>query len=195
MRSSRSRSDLEWAVAHDDAYSRFAVLLSLAMVEGERASGSVDSEELADLARRLNAQPALLLVSQVALVQGEDDLARTFLLEGVPHANLADAFFVARVSVQADLPEVAEELLSRGIVHYRAEEAGVRGAKATLAEVYGEPSSAREDYAGAAEIFAELGMAPDQAHALQGLGRCLLALGEILKEPRRCRKPECSGRT
>ena len=33
---------------------------------------------------------------------------------------------------------LAEELLSRGLVHYRAEEAGVRGAKATLAEVNGE---------------------------------------------------------
>ena len=169
---------LEWAAAHDDAFSRFVVLFSLAVVEGERGEGAVGPEELADLARRLGAKSALLWASRLAFASGDDDLARTFVLEGAPHAGLVDAFFVARVSVQADLPELAAELLSRALVHYPAEEAAVLGAKATLAEAKGEHAPAREDYARAAEIFGELGIAPDQAYALHGLGRCLLALGE-----------------
>ena len=68
---------LEWAVAHDDAFARFAVLLSLATVQGERGTGSVDPEELADLARRLNTEPALLLVSRLAFAQGLDQELRT----------------------------------------------------------------------------------------------------------------------
>ena len=83
-----------------------------------------------------------------------------------------------RVSVLTGLPQLAEELLSREVARHPVEEASSLGAKAVLAEAKGEHAEARVWYTAAAEAFGVLEMAPDRAHALQGLGRCLLALGE-----------------
>jgi hypothetical protein len=47
-----------------------------------------------------------------------------------------------------------------------------------LAEAGGDLPAARNGFASAAEAFARFGNVPEQAHALAGLGRCLLALGE-----------------
>ena len=52
-------------------------------------------------------------------------------------------------------------------------------ASAFLAEAKGELAAASEEYTAAAALLQALEAALDQAHALQGLGRCLLALGDI----------------
>lgn len=62
------------------------------------------------------------------------------------------------------------------------------GAQAKLAEDRDELGAAREGYSAAAAIFETLGMAPNQAHALQGLGRCLLSLGETQEGVARLRE-------
>ena len=169
---------LEWAAAHQDEFSRCMVMASLAIVGIERGKSSVDPEELAELTRRMDDLAPLIVAGQLALVRGDGDLAKNFVLEGAPQAPLGDAFSTARVSVLTGLPQLAEELLSREVARHPVEEASSLGAKAVLAEAKGEHPEARVWYTAAAEAFGVLEMAPDRAHALQGLGRCLLALGE-----------------
>jgi hypothetical protein len=169
---------LDWAAEHEDAFSRFLVLTSLAAVEIERGEGIVDPAELADLCRRMAGEDKLILAARLALARAEDDLARDLAHEGAPNVPLGDAYGFARLCIGAGLSELATDLLSRKVARHPPEEASMLGATATLAEANDEHAAAREDYAVATEMFNALQMAPDFAHALQGLGRCLLALGE-----------------
>jgi class 3 adenylate cyclase/tetratricopeptide (TPR) repeat protein len=173
-----SRPILDWSAAHDDASSRFAVLLSLALVEIQRGSGTVDPVELVELATGLKWFDHSLIPAQLALALGDRDLARSIVPRAAAHALPKNSFSAARTCVEAGLAEVCEDFLSRAVARYPAEEAAISGGKAVLAEVKGELPAASGDYARAAETFGALGMLPDQAHALQGLGRCLLALEE-----------------
>jgi class 3 adenylate cyclase/tetratricopeptide (TPR) repeat protein len=170
---------LDWVADHYDAFSRREVLASLAVVETERGDGNVDPTELADLARRTDDEAPLIAAAQLALGRGNGDIAPVFVLEGAPRARLRDAFGVARACVELGLPEVAEELLARHIAHYPVEDAARLHASACLAEARGELVVASEEYTSAAALLQELEVAPDQAHALQGLGRCLLGLGDV----------------
>jgi tetratricopeptide (TPR) repeat protein len=162
-------------------------MISLAAVEIERGIALVDPGELADLARRFGSSE-LIIAAQLAMVKGDGDLARTLVLEGAPAALVERAFATARVCVETGVPELAEELLPRGVLHSPVEEGQRLGALAVLAEARGEHAAASEDYAAAAEAFGVLELAPVQAHALQGLGRCLLALGDIDKGVTRLRE-------
>jgi tetratricopeptide (TPR) repeat protein len=170
---------LDWAADHHDVFTRREVLASLAVVETERGDGSVDPTELADLARRTDNEALLIVAAQLALGRGNGDIARTLTLGGAPHARLRDAYGVARVCVELGLPELAEELLAREVAHYPLEDAAKLEALAVLAEARGELAAASEEYTAAAALLQALEAVLDQAHALQGLGRCLLALGDV----------------
>ena len=168
---------LEWATQHQDADTRFRVLWSLAVVNIERGEPAVDPQELADLSRRLSQEDALVLAAKIELDQGDAELARSDLIEGVAYVDGTQAFTAARVCAEVGLPE-SVEVLSRGIAHYPAEQAARLGAMAVLAESNDSHSDARAQYAEAARMFEALEISPEQAHALQGLGRCLLTLAE-----------------
>jgi tetratricopeptide (TPR) repeat protein len=169
---------LAWAAEHQDADTRFKALWSLAVVQIEWGEPAVDPQELADLSRRLGFEDALVLVAQLVFDEGDAALARSLLYEAIAHVEPTFAFTAARACVKAGLPELVETLLSRGVVRFRAEEAARLAAQAILAEAKGDQAAACRDYATAAEMFGALEMAPAQAHALQGLGRCLLVLGK-----------------
>jgi Flp pilus assembly protein TadD len=62
------------------------------------------------------------------------------------------------------------------VVRFPAEEASRLATQAVLAEARGDLAAARDDYVAAADVFETLEMAPAHAHAIQGLGRCLLSL-------------------
>ena len=51
-------------------------------------------------------------------------------------------------------------------------------ATAAVAEADGDHRAAGEGFAGAAERWEKFGVVPEHAHALQGRGRCLIALGQ-----------------
>ena len=169
---------LDWVAEHDDAFSRLLVLTGLATVEIERGERLVDPAELADLCRRMANEETLIVAARLALARAEGDLARDLVLEGSPNVRLGDAYGFARLCVEAGLSELATDLLSREVARHPREEGSTLGATAILAEAKGKHAAARTDYAEATETFRMLQMAPDLAHALQGLGRCLLALGE-----------------
>ncbi len=171
-------SILEWAAEHQDAYSRFAALASLAFVEIDRGEPDIDPQQLAELSRRLDFEAALVLAAQLVLDQGDAELARSLLLEGIAHVDPEYAFTAARTCIEAGLPELVEALLSKRVVKGPADEAARLATQAVLAESGGHPQAARDDYTMAAGMFEALEMTPAQAHASQGLGRCLLALGE-----------------
>ncbi len=168
---------LAWAERHQDAQTRFKVLFSLAVVQIERGEPTVDPLELADLSRRLGFEDGLVFAAQLVLDDGDAELARTLLSEGISHIQPGEAFKAARTCLEAGLFDLAEGILGN-VFRHPMERAAALGVKATLAEVGGEFASARDDYAVAVGMFEELVLASDQAHALQGLGRCLLALGE-----------------
>ena len=169
---------LAWADNHQDAGTRFRVLWSLAVVQIERGEPAVDPLELADLSRRLGFEDGLVFAAQLVLDDGDSELASSLLSEGISHIQPGEAFKAARTCLEAGLLDLADGILASNVFRDPTERAAALGVKATLAEVRGEFVSARDDYAVAVSMFEELVRAPDQAHALQGLGRCLLALGD-----------------
>jgi class 3 adenylate cyclase len=171
-------SILAWAAEHGDADTRFKTLWSLALVRIERGEPTVDPKELADLSRRLGFEDGLVLAAQLELDEGDAELARSLLSEGIAHVEPYFAFTTARVCVEVGLPELAGVLVDR-VVKLRPVKAERLATQATLAEARGDRVSACYDYEAAAESFGALEMTPAQAHASLGLGRCLLALGEI----------------
>jgi class 3 adenylate cyclase/tetratricopeptide (TPR) repeat protein len=170
---------LDWAAEGGDLWIRASVLIALVTVGVERGESKIDLAELVELARRLDEKRSLVVAAQMAVVSGDVELARSLLPDAVAHDWVQDSYSIARSCVAAGLPDLATEFLDRGVVHYPAEEAAVQAARAALAEDRGEQGAALEDYSAASAIFERLGMAPDEAHVLQGLGRCLIALGEL----------------
>ena len=108
-----ARPILEWAIEHQDADLRFRVLWSLAVVRIERGEPTVDLQDLADLSRRLSQEDALILAAHIELDQGDVDLARSHLIEGVANVDGTFAFKAARVCAKAGLLDLVE-LLSEG---------------------------------------------------------------------------------
>jgi class 3 adenylate cyclase len=168
---------LAWAAERNDAFARFMVLLALAMTGVERGGQRVDPAELADLAKRLSNEHGLVVAAQIALRSGDFELARSLLPDGVAHCGVQDAFSMARTCVGAGLPKLAEEFISQRVAHYAAEDAALMAARAILDETMGDLDAASEGYLTAAAMFEQVQMVPDQAHALEGLGRCLLFRG------------------
>ena len=181
-------SILTWAAEHGDADTRFKTLWSLALVQSERGELTVDPKELADLSRRLGFEDGLVLAAQLELDEGNAELARSLLSEGIAHVEPHFAFTTARVCVEVGLSELAESLVDRGIVKFRAEQAAKLATEATLAEARNDRLSACAGYEGAAESFGALEMTPAQAHALHSLGRCLISLRAIEEGAARLRE-------
>jgi class 3 adenylate cyclase/tetratricopeptide (TPR) repeat protein len=170
---------LEWAAASQDADTRLRVVSSLALVAINRGEPAVDPYELADLSRNHGGEISLILAAELLLAEDDAELARSLLSEAISHVMPTSAFLAARACIAAGVPELAEEFPSLGVVHYSAEKTARLATQAILAEAKGELAPACDGYAAAARLFEELGRAPDQGHTLQGLGRCLLRLGEI----------------
>jgi hypothetical protein len=86
------------------------------------------------------------------------------------------ADLVARRCVQVGLPEIAREFVRRGVIRSPCEEAATLAARGILAEADGE-AAASDLLRSAAIRYGELNLLPNQALALQALGRCLLGQG------------------
>ena len=97
---------LDWVAEHDDAFSRLLVLTGLATVEIERGERLVDPVDLADLCRRMANEETLIVAARLALARAEGDLARDLVLEGPPNVRLGDAYWYARLCVEAGFSEL-----------------------------------------------------------------------------------------
>jgi tetratricopeptide (TPR) repeat protein len=85
---------------------------------------------------------------------------------------------IVRTALGAGDPELAQRLTERVEVEYALQNNAVDAARAQIAAYAGNHAEAAALYAAAAEQWEELGAVPEQAHALLGLGRSLLALDE-----------------
>ncbi len=169
---------LEWAVEHNDAFTRFTVLACLALVDATRGEHTVDPVELAELARRMDNIDGLVRAAWLASEQGNPELATDLLEEVAPQALLVSAPLLARVAVRLGRAELARSLLDRSHDYYPAQSAARLVAMAILAEADQEFADARAHYSEAVPILEDLGAVPDQAQVLEGLGRCYLATGD-----------------
>jgi hypothetical protein len=82
-----------------------------------------------------------------------------------------------RACLRAGAPDLARRALALGATPAPISAAETLAAEGMLAEAEGDAATARDRYARAAFELARLGMSPEHAHALAGLGRCHLALG------------------
>jgi tetratricopeptide (TPR) repeat protein len=85
---------------------------------------------------------------------------------------------IVRTALGAGDPELAQRLTERVEVEYALQNNAVVAARAQIAEHAGDHAEAAGLYASAGAQWEELGAVPEQAHALLGEGRCLLALEE-----------------
>ncbi|MDX6427237.1 MAG: hypothetical protein QOD52_2642 [Gaiellaceae bacterium] len=89
---------------------------------------------------------------------------------------------VVRTALGVGDPELARRLSERVEVEYALQNYAVDAARAQIAEHAGNHAEAAALYASVAEHWEELGAVPEQAHALLGLGRSLLALDDPAAE-------------
>jgi hypothetical protein len=147
---------------------------------GER-TGSLNGFYSGYLAMGFESTGAASLVADAALAESGAETALSVLRDAVDRSSPGDleipASFV-RACLRAGSPRLARQALSLGIGQRPAWATEVVAAEAMLAEAGGDLPAARDGFASAAEAFARFGNVPEHAHALAGLGRCLLALGE-----------------
>ena len=95
------------------------------------------------------------------------------------NANYADAACPRWCAPPSPLdnPELAQRLTTGVEPHTPYHEHALTTATAALAEAHGDHQAAADGYADAAERWQAFGVIPEQAFALLGHGRCLLALG------------------
>jgi class 3 adenylate cyclase/tetratricopeptide (TPR) repeat protein len=85
---------------------------------------------------------------------------------------------IVRTALGAGDPDLAQRLTERVEVEYALQRNAVVAARAQIAEHAGRHAEAADLYATAGRQWEELGAVPEQAHALLGLGRCLLELDD-----------------
>jgi tetratricopeptide (TPR) repeat protein len=121
--------------------------------------------------------------ARARLAVGDQDGARSLLGEVDQTPHIRGVFFesylpdMVRIAVATDDLALAERATSRfdPVLPYR--EHALVAAQAILAEARGETDEASTLYAEAAQRWERFGVVPEQAFALLGQGRCLVALG------------------
>jgi hypothetical protein len=83
------------------------------------------------------------------------------------------------------------ELAERVVAGFKArtpiDQHALTSANAALHEAHGDHRAASEQYADAAQRWRTFGVVPEQAFALLGHGRCLVALGQMTEAAQRLR--------
>ncbi len=164
-----------------DAYSHlFAATIRIA-IELERGEYGGDPSALAAEARSFGRAYALSnlypFAARLALAQGRRPLANALieeLTEALGTDQLSEGFDAVRAAVEAGRPDLARRL--RDCAIYVSRRTGLLDAIVTEAE--GDYAAARGWYEMGAQTTRTVGLVPNEAYALAGLGRCLLALGE-----------------
>ncbi len=130
-------------------------------------------------ARATSVAPA---VAEAALARGDREEAVRILgdaIERTAAGEMDDLVGVVRACLRAGAPDLASRALDRGAPRNPLDCARTIAACAGLAEAEGDVETAHAGFADAVERFTQLGVVPEHAYALAGLGRCLIALGEI----------------
>jgi DNA-binding SARP family transcriptional activator/tetratricopeptide (TPR) repeat protein len=170
-----------------------------------REASAVEKEYLAR-ARKLgdpqDSVPALATAALVHLSRGDGAGAIALITELEERTRGSDVSrrvnelpFVARIGAALGVPEIAEALLPEGTgpVFARGQHCVASG-KAVLAEARGDLAAAELLFSEAAAGWTAFGDPAEEAHALLGLGRCLIALGQPVVGLERLREARGIGR-
>jgi class 3 adenylate cyclase/tetratricopeptide (TPR) repeat protein len=155
---------------------RTFALLNLAWIEIYRGPPAVDLTELEELVRG-TVPMSLWEVGAAAHARGDDESARALIVEASDIVRESIPA-VANACLEVGLTDLAEELLGREVRDTRSDRAERAIAEGALARGRGDATSSVERYNEAAHAFEALGMIVGEARALQGLGECLLQIGE-----------------
>jgi tetratricopeptide (TPR) repeat protein len=115
---------------------------------------------------------------------GQHDQATALLTEIVATPDLEYTYDIAglvRTALTTNNPKLAHQLTTGVEPHTPFEEHALVSATAALAEAHGNHQQSADGYAEAARRWEAFGVIPEQAFALLGHGRCLLALGRTNK--------------
>ena len=144
--------------------------------------------EWLEAASRGTEDPQLVVIGlgSAALARaglGQDEAAAALLAEVESYPGARDnqnypAFLPAmvRTALQIAQASLAESLVAGFEPRYTYAEHALVAANAALAEARGDLPSAADAYAEAADRWERFGVVPEQAFALFGQGRCLVAL-------------------
>ena len=170
-----------WSVAHGDAWGAWSVGLAMAAVRLARGERIGSQAELVRLGRDVGMPAyAAPVAAEAALAEGDARAARSFLeeaLDGLSPGELDLPAPFVRACLTCGAPDLGRRALALGAMPAPTHVAETLAAEGMLAEADGDPVAAGDRYARAVADLSRLGMAPEQAHALAGLGRCHLALG------------------
>ena len=172
-----------WGTEHQDAWvvtMATQVINRVRVDRGERTGPLIEFYSVY-LAMGFRSTGAASLVADAALAESGPETALDVLQDAIERSSpgeLEEPAGFVRACLRAGSARLAQQALSLGIGQRPAWATEVVSAEAMLAEAVGDLPAARSGFASAAEAFARFGNVPEQAHALAGLGRCLLALGE-----------------
>ena len=172
-----------WARRHGDAMSEVVVRLAATLVRLERGEPIGRQDALAGMTRDVGYLPtwAAPVIAEAALAEHDFEAAQAVLAEALEATADGefrnDARFV-RACLRADAPQLARRALSIAAVP-SARDLDRPAAIAIVAEGAGDCAAARVGYTNVAARLMQNGSAPEHAYVLAGLGRCLIALGEV----------------
>ena len=171
-----------WALEHGDAPSAVTAGVAAAYARLGRGEPIGSAADLASMAHDLDQPPTWVasIVAEEAVARANPEEARRTLaeaLDATPDGELWGPSHFVRACLRAGAPELARRSVEIGANPNLPQEE-MQAAEAMVAEVDGELVTARMGYESVAASCYSLGCPPDEAYALAGLGRCLLALGE-----------------
>ena len=172
-----------WARPHGDAYTEVAVRLAAARVRLERGEAIGAQDELVERARKAGWVPPSTgpIQAEAALADHDPASARDVLASAIDAIG-AGGFFNDAAFVRACLRAGALDLAGRALEiegSPSAPDYERLTAQAQVAEAFGDLAAARAGYEQVVPELTRLGYVPKHAYALAGLGRCLIALGEV----------------
>jgi hypothetical protein len=173
-----------WSVARGDVFTLVFADRALATVRLERGEPAGSLAPMLDAITEAGYPPVFVaaVVAEAALAEAGSGAARRVLADaiaGTPPGELQGPAVLVRACLRAGAPDLAARALALGVAPGFSSDVEAAAAAALLAEATGDPVAARGGFALAAAGFGRRGDVHEQAHALAGLGRCQLALGEV----------------
>jgi hypothetical protein len=182
----------EWGAASGDAVALTNVekVLRVMLERGER-TGPLDWLSEAD--RRLGIPPTdkAAIVAEAARIETGAEAARRVLADAIgrtPPGELYDPAAMVRACLRADAIDLARSALELRASSGPMLVTGALAAEAMIAEADGRLDVAQRCFARAADAYAQLGVVPELAYALAGIGRCQVALGSSAEGAARLRE-------
>ena len=171
-----------WALAHGDIPTAATADWMSACVRLDRGQPIASTDGLESMARDSGAPPTWVapVVAEAAVARGDADGARRALavaLDATPARELWNLARFVLACFRIEAPDLARRAIATG-ANPKVSAVERQVGEAILAEIDRDFASARIGYQAAAASYDSVASLPEEAVALAGLGRCLLAMGE-----------------